>query len=185
MLEKKQKNIIIIVDMQQGFTMSEQTAYLKEKIEELLERKIFDVVIATRFLNEDNSVFEQLHSWKRLKSEEERTLIQKVEECADCVEDKYLYTCVNPNFIQRLCQLNGGQYPEKVFLAGVDTDCCVLSIAIDLFENNIRPIVLIDYCASNGGMESHKAAIVCMKRLLGAKQIKNGEIREKGELYGG
>lgn len=175
------KNIIIIVDMQKGFTSSERTAYLIEKIAKLLEENIFDVVIATRFFNEDNSIFEQLHSWKYLKEETERELVEDIKPHIDYIEDKFIYTCVNANFIQRLCQLNGGQYPEQVFLAGVDTDCCVLATAVDLFENNIRPIVLTDYCASNGGVESHKAAITCMKRLLGEKQIKEGEIKA-GEL---
>ena len=172
------KNIIIIIDMQKGFTSSEHTAYLKEKIANLLEQNIFDIVIATRFLNEDNSIFEQLHSWKYLKEETERELVEEIESYIDYVEDKFIYTCVNANFIQRLCQLNGGQYPKQIFLAGVDTDCCVLATAVDLFENNIRPIVLTDYCASNGGVESHKAAITCMKRLLGKKQIKEGEMKE-------
>ena len=167
--------------MQKGFTSSDHTAYLKEKIANLLEQNIFDIVIATRFLNEDNSIFEQLHSWKYLKEEMERELVEEIEPYIDYVEDKYIYTCVNANFIQRLCQLNGGQYPTRIFLAGVDTDCCVLTTAVDLFENNIRPIVLTDYCASNGGAESHKAAIICMKRLLGKKQIKEGKMKE-GEL---
>ncbi len=170
------KNILIIIDMQKGFTLSEQTMCLKEKIEKLMEREIFDIVIATRFLNEDNSIYERLFSWKRLKTKEEQELIQEVIQHVDYVEDKYIYSCVNTNFIQKLCQLNGGIYPEQVFLAGVDTDCCVLATAIDLFENNVRPIVLTDYCASNGGVEAHRAGITCMKRLLGNEQIKEGEI---------
>jgi nicotinamidase-related amidase len=83
---------------------------------------------------------------------------------------------VNPNFIQRLCQLNGGEFPECVFIVGIDTDCCVLSIATALFETNIRPIVLTGYCASNGGMESHDAGIQCMKRLIGERQLMEKEI---------
>ena len=176
------KNIVIVVDMQKGFTLSEQTVCLKEKIEELLKNKVFDIVIATRFLNGDNSVFEQLLSWKRLKSDEERELIENIKPYVDYVEDKYIYTCVNANFIQKLCQLNDGRYPEELFLVGVDTDGCVLATAIDLFENNIRPIVLTEYCASNGGEEVHTAAITCMKRLLGTRQIKEGNITERTQL---
>lgn len=176
------KNILIVVDIQNGFMLSEQTISVKEKIEELLKSEFFDVVIATRFLNGDNSVFEQLLSWKRLKSDEERELVETIKPYADYVEDKYIYTCVNANFIQKLCQLNDGRYPERVFLAGVDTDACVLATAIDLFENTIRPVVLSDYCASNGGEELHFAAITCMKRLLGTGQIKEGRIQERKDL---
>ena len=48
---KNMKNILIVVDMQNGFARYEQTIELTEKIEKLLELKIFDVVIGTRFLN--------------------------------------------------------------------------------------------------------------------------------------
>jgi hypothetical protein len=34
---------------------------------------------------------------------------------------------------------------------------------------------LIDYCSSNGGEESHKAAIKVMERTIGKKQIAFGE----------
>ena len=46
------KNILLIVDMQKGFARYKQTLDLKDKILKLLELKVFDSVIATRFLNE-------------------------------------------------------------------------------------------------------------------------------------
>lgn len=173
------KNTLIVVDMQKGFTISEQTVYLKEKIMCLLEQRIFDCVVATRFINKDNSVYERLLSWNQLKLNEEYALIEGLDKYVDYIEDKDIYTCVNGDFVRRLCELNEGEYPEYVFIAGVDTDCCVLKIAVDLFEQNIRPIVLTNYCASNGGVESHKAGLLCMKRLIGAKQLKDGEYGEE------
>lgn len=50
------RNILIVVDMQEGFTCDEQTKQLKDCVVELLEKKIFDAVIATRFLNEKDSI---------------------------------------------------------------------------------------------------------------------------------
>lgn len=66
---------------------------------------------------------------------------------------------------------------KEVYIAGIDTDCCVLKTAIDIFERNIRPIVLIDYCASNGGDESHRSAIRVLERTIGKKQIVYGKYR--------
>ena len=100
----------------------------------------------------------------------------------DYVVEKYIYNCINANFIQRLCQLNDGTYPEKVFVIGADTDCCVLTIATALFENNIRPVVLTKYCDSNGGESSHKAGILSMERLIGEKQLVDIEPTLKDEL---
>ena len=170
------KNILLVIDMQNGFLCNEQTKTLVDKIKRLLEYKFFDVIIGTRFLNSDNSVYEKLFSWSKLKSEEERAIPEELVKYMNHIEDKYIYNCVNSNFIQRLCQLNEGVLPQNVFIVGVDTDCCVLATATSLFEYNIRPIVLVEYCGSNGGLESHIAGIRCMKRLIGEKQLVMKEI---------
>lgn len=90
---------------------------------------------------------------------------------------------MNTSFIQRLCQLNEGIYPEKVFIVGVDTDYCVLTIATSLYENNIRPIVLTQYTGSTGGNKSHEAELLCMKRLIGEKQLSNIIPKTSEDIY--
>lgn len=59
----------------------------------------------------------------------------------------------------------------EAYIAGIDTDCCVLATAISLFEHNIRPVVLEQYCVSNGGDVSHQAAITVLERTIGLNQI--------------
>ena len=176
------KNILLIVDMQNGFARYKQTIKLVEDIRELLKREVFDSIIATRFLNDDNSIYEKLFNWKKLKTEKERKLADGFEKYIDCIIDKSIYTCVNASFIQRVCQLNDGKYPERIFVIGADTDCCVLTVATGLFENNIRPVVLTKYCNSNGGPESHKAGLLCLKRLIGQDQLIDKEILSKDDL---
>lgn len=176
------KNIVIVVDMQNGFSRYPQTQELSQNIAQLLDRKLFDVVIATRFLNDKASIYEKLFGWKKLESEEEQKIPDDILKNVDYVVEKYIYNCINANFIQRLCQLNDGTYPEKVFVIGADTDCCVLTIATALFENNIRPVVLTKYCDSNGGESSHKAGILSMERLIGEKQLVDIEPTLKDEL---
>ena len=151
------KNILIIVDMQNGFARYEQTIQLSERIKSFLKRELFDIVIATRFFNDDDSMYEKMLGWKRLKTEEEKKVPSGIAEYVDYYEDKYIYNCK--------------KYPKKVFIIGADTDCCVMMIATALFEINIRPIVLTKYVDSNGGPESHKAGLLVMKRLIGEKQL--------------
>lgn len=165
------KNILILIDMQNGFLKSKYTQNLIFQIEALLQTNVFDVVIGTRFLNAPNSIYEKIFKWKKLETEQESAIPQNLMKYIYYVEDKYIYNCVHTSFLQRLCQLNDGQFPQQVYLAGVDTDCCVLSIATSLFEHNIRPVVLTKYCASNGGIEAHNAGILCMKRLIGDTQL--------------
>lgn len=176
------KDILIIVDMQNGFARCEGTRQLSERIKDLMKRRLFDVVIATRFFNDDNSMYEKIFGWKRLKSEEDRTVPSGIAEYVDYFADKYIYNCVNASFIQRLCQLNDGEYPEKIFVIGADTDCCVMTTATSLFENNIRPVVLTKYVDSNGGPESHEAGLLVMKRLIGEKQLVDVDPFSKEDL---
>ncbi len=72
--------------------------------------------------------------------------------------------------------MNNGAYPEKIFITGADTDCCVLTIATALFEHNIKPVVLTRYRDSNGGSVSHEAGTACMTRLIGEEQLVDKEI---------
>lgn len=165
------KKILLVVDMQNGFARYPQTIALRDRIRDLLERRLFDSVIATRFLNSDDSIYEKLFDWHRLKTPEDQQLAPELAPYVDLVISKSVYTCVNADFLQRLCQCNGGTYPEEIYLVGADTDCCILTIATSLFEHHIRPVVLTRYCDSNGGPEQHAAGLACMKRLIGKAQL--------------
>lgn len=169
--ETKMKNILLLIDMQVGFTQDPVTNQLVHKTKELLDQQLFDTVIATKFVNAKNSIYEQLMNWTDCSTEQEIAIRSELLPYISETTTKTIYSCVSPNFLQRLCQINDGNYPKKIFLAGVDTDSCVLKTAVDLFENNIRPIVLTDFCYSSGGQKFHDAGIVCMQRLLGEKQL--------------
>lgn len=176
------KKIVIVVDVQNGFTRYPNTENTAHEIDQLLKTDLFDIVIATKFENNDNSVYSRILGWERLKSKHDRELYGEIEKKASIVVRKNIYTCVNTDFIQKLSQLNEGRIPEQVFLMGIDTDCCVLKIATDLFELGIRPIVLTQYCNSNGGEQSHLAGLTCLRRFIGKQQIVDGTINTKVEL---
>lgn len=54
------KDILIVVDMQEGFVHSEKIRELVSNIKRLLEADVFDVVIATKFINTKDSMFEKI-----------------------------------------------------------------------------------------------------------------------------
>ena len=95
------KNILLIVDLQNGFARKDCTIELVGKIKNILQQNIFDIVIATRFLNCDHSTYEQLFGWDKLKTENEREIISCIQEHVDYVFDKSIYNCVNG------CDING------------------------------------------------------------------------------
>ena len=84
------KSILIMVDMQKGFARYPQTVALTKKISSLLEQKLFDVVIATKFYNDKNSIYEKLFNWKRLETDEECALPESLEKNVDYIVKKIL-----------------------------------------------------------------------------------------------
>lgn len=105
--------------------------------------------------------------WQHLISEEERNLVGSLQPFAEVVFDKYTYSGINQATIAFLKH----HKIATVFLCGIDTDCCVMVTAVDLFEQLIRPCVLTYYSASNGGQESHAAAVRVLGRLIGQDNV--------------
>ena len=161
--------LLLIVDVQNGF-VSEVTASVVPKLVDLLSKKKFENVAFTKYCNFNSSPFEKYLNWFRLKTDEEQSLVSELMPLATVVFEKTVYTAINDDMKEYL----KNNCIDTVYIAGIDTDCCVLTSAVDLFQMGIRPIVLADYCASNGGPESHNAALRVLHRLIGESQIVKG-----------
>lgn len=174
------KNILLVVDMQNGFARNDQTKEVGKKIAKLLNSNIFDYTIATQFINLPQGPYKRIIKWKRLSESPETDLLEGIK--TDYVFKKYVYTAVNKEIMETIIKLNDGEKPDYIFVAGVDTDCCVMKTAADLFEQDIRPIVLLNYCNSNGGEVANQAGIQVMKRLIGEEQLVKSEINSKSDI---
>ncbi len=163
-------SILIVVDVQKGFSEREDVLPKAKKIVELTNSNRFEHIIATRFINVNDSPFIKILHWDKLKDGDSTELVEGLK--CEKVIIKHSYTCVSNELIDYMAELNGGTNPTEVYICGIDTDCCVLKTAVDLFEMGIRPIVLKDYCASNGGEVSHEAGIKVLERTIGIDQIK-------------
>ena len=168
------KNILIVVDMQNGFARYEQTKQVGEKIIELLHTASFDYTIATQFINPEKGPYRKILHWEKLTQSPETDLIEGIK--VDKVLKKNIYTPVNQELMDTMIKANDGEKPNYVFIVGVDTDCCVMKTAVDLFEQDIIPIVLLEYCNSNGGEIANQAGIHVMERLIGKKQLVKDKI---------
>ena len=163
--------ILIVIDVQNGFIKTDYARDKASKIAKLIASKSFDKVIATKFTNYTGSMYEKCFNWSELKTSEQIDLYNNLETIADKTFTKTTYNCVNDTFIKLLIELNNGKLPEQVYLCGLDTDACVLATAIGLFEHNLIPIVLENYCFSTGGKEYHNNGLKCLERLIGKSQI--------------
>ena len=155
---------LLIVDVQEGF-INDSTKYVIRAVEELQSR--YEHIFATRFINGVDSPHRNLIDWHRFGEGSRDT------ELAFCLSpkaeiiDKTTYTCVNPDFLDNL----HNRAISEVHVCGIDTDVCVMKCAVDLFENGIRPVVLSEASASHAGDEHHQAALLILRRLIGARQI--------------
>jgi len=60
---------------------------------------------------------------------------------------------------------------DEIHLCGFDTDACIYKTALDLIENNIRPVVLKDYCFSVN-KTFHEMGLKLLARNIGKRNIK-------------
>ena len=56
-------------------------------------------------------------------------------------------------------------------MVGVDTDACILTTALALFDFGVQPVIYRDLCASTGGAEMHSAAIDVLNRNIGESNV--------------
>jgi nicotinamidase-related amidase len=127
----------------------------------------FDHIVATRFLNTKDSPFVKIMKWDDVMNSESAIIDPYVEGISEKVFSKNLYSCFVPEFED---YLNNNKI-TKIYIAGIDTDCCVLKSAADCFEHNISVEVLMNACASTGGPQSDKAGKLVLERLIGKSNV--------------
>ena len=155
---------LLIVDVQNGF-VNEKTKHIPLLVEKLQYN--YDLVIATRFINLPNSPFRRLIKWDHLSPDTDEIELAFKPKEGVVVIDKYIYSCIDEPFL-RLLKDNG---IEAVDICGIDTDICVTKCAVDLFERNITPYVLKDYCATHADADVQESALTILARYIGKTQI--------------
>lgn len=174
--------ILLVVDVQKGFITTPAVTDIKNNIDGLISSGIFDVVISTVYQNYNDSPIIRLMGWNKLLTQEEQQLIGEAHFQSDYVIRKKTYSAVNDELLKALLQVGDGKYPECIFIVGVDTECCVLATATDVFELGIRPIVLSRYCGSSCGLAKHRAGLLSMESLIGKCNISDRVIATGEDL---
>ena len=179
----KTKAILIIIDNQVGFNTTKKTKAIGTKIVNLSNKNLFDYIIATKYINDENlktNLFTRLQNWHFLKTEPEYKYVENLK--FDYSLTKHTYTCVNLELLNILKNINNNQLPPCVFLVGMDMECCVLQSSVGFFENGIIPILLKNYVASNSGEEANERGLKLFERLISQKAIIEKEIESKNDI---
>ena len=160
--------VLLVVDVQRCF-LNRYTAHVPGRVRRLIEGGGHDPVLFTRFVNAPDGPYHRCLDWHECGEPPETDLAPELEAAAgsDRVFTKPGYTGLPDELAARLRELA----PEEVTLVGIDTDMCVLKVAMDVFDLGIEPIVLVDCCASTGGLQAHLAGLAVLSRNIGARQL--------------
>ena len=150
-------NSLLIVDMQKGF-INDNNAFLCEKIENLIKNGKFSQIYATKFVNSEKSQYVKFLNWHKMMTQAEQDFAINLPK--DCkIFEKTSYA-LSARDLQKLKKSGGG-----ICLCGTDYDACVLAIAFQLFDNGIKPYIIIDCVGSHSKQPISKADFekICVK----------------------
>lgn len=159
---------LLVVDVQNGF-LNDYTRHVPGRIVALIERGDFAPILFTRFVNPPGSPYHRFLRWHDCVGEPETDLAPDL---LPYVHDGEIFT--KPGYAgisDELATFLIGERYRQVAIAGIDTDMCVLKVAMDIFDLGIRPLVLTDCCASTAGLQTHLAGLAVLARNIGADQL--------------
>jgi nicotinamidase-related amidase len=161
---------LIVVDVQLGF-LNDYTKHIPGRIAELIERDQPEPIIFTRFVNEANGPYHRFLDWHACETPPETDLAPELTRYAQA--DRIFTKPGLAGISDELRAHLKSECYERVKLAGIDTDMCVLKIALDIFDLGIEPRILVDCCASTAGLQAHFAGLAVLARNIGADKLLN------------
>lgn len=159
-------DILLVIDMQKGF-ITDHSRHVITRIQTLLNQKIFEYVIFTKFINTIDSPFQRVMNWYRLQEPSETDIVDELLPYANEIVEKNIFSAFTVALEQRLHTINA----KNLYLVGLDTEACVLKTTLDAFEKGFIPYVLSYYCASSEGSDYHEAGLKVIVQCIGRKQI--------------
>ncbi len=161
---------LVVTDMQKGF-MNEFTKHLPAKIQQLLMRKTFSLVIFTQFINTPGSPYVKLLKYARMLERPEIEIVPELKPYADIVIKKNTYSSFTSEFEALLRE----KKVREIYFVGVDTNACILLGALETFNKGLTPYILASYCASHSSSDFHEWALKNLEKVIGKEQVVYGD----------
>ena len=177
------KNILVVMNLQNGLINTPEKTALSQKIIELTKKHVFDRVVGVKFVNRDDGVFPKYHRYYDMHKGKEIDIVDDLN--IDLVINRSIYSCVSDEFIEKVVKINDGDNLVELFLCGIGTDTSIMKSALDLFERDIKPLVLTNYCIphDNSAITQMKG-ITSVSRMVSDKCIVNKQINTIEDLQG-
>lgn len=148
--------VLLIVDMQYGFMNNAVYCNLTDKINNLINENNYDYYVFTKFINKENSFYVKKLHWHNLMSEESQKICVTIPKNS-VIFEKYGYG-LDQKYIDKIKELLGKD--KQIDVVGLQTDACVYTISLQLFDNKIFPNVLINYTATLNDNEAVKRMLI-------------------------
>lgn len=166
---------LLIVDVQVGF-INDFTHHIPQRVVRLIERNDYAPLIFTRFINAPDGPYDRFLDWHSCDREPETKIVPELEPFARA---DFIFAkpglCGLPDELTNYLRQQG---IERIFIVGIDTDMCVLKIAMDLFDIGIEPLVFTDCCASTAGLQAHLAGLAVLSRNIGAQRLRDAGLSD-------
>ncbi len=169
------KRALLVVDVQNCFVNS-YSDRIPGRVRTLIDDGGYEPVLFTKFVNTDGSPYRTILGWHECEDAPDTDLAPEIADCAhpEAVYTKPGFTGIPDDLAERL----RADAPDEVAVVGIDTDMCVLKVAMDVFDLGIRAIVLVDCCASTGGLQAHLAGLAVLARNIGADNLRTTGLGE-------
>tara|TARA_B100000686_G_scaffold354396_1_gene464418 strand:+ start:7085 stop:7582 length:498 start_codon:yes stop_codon:yes gene_type:complete len=155
---------LLIVDMQTVFL--KQSSHLIEAVQDLVAKWPEKDLYWLQYRNHPGSLFEKHLNWSDAIVSPDIDLIEGPGQ-----DKKHVHYGYGPP--PELIAHIQANY-KRAYVCGMDTDACVFATMLRLWDNDIRPLLLTDYCASSGGGQFHDAALAIMQRQFGTDTLVKG-----------
>ena len=166
---------LLIVDVQAAF-LNAFTHHIPGRIAALIESGAFAPILFTQFVNIPDGPYRRFLDWHACAESPETDIAEPLEPwlAPERIFEKPGYTGISGD----LARLLKDRQFALVTIAGIDTDMCVLKVAMDVFDLGIEPIILTDCCASTAGLQAHLAGLAVLSRNIGANRLRDAGLSD-------
>jgi nicotinamidase-related amidase len=161
---------LLVVDVQKGF-LNDFTRHIPERVARLIGRRPAKDVYFTRFENPPGGPYRKFLGWDGCGRPPETDLAPEIARLAARVPEHVFTKPGYAGLPEALAGVLRDRGIRRVTVVGIDTDMCVLKVALDLFDLGIEPTILVDCCASTAGLQAHLAGLAVLTRNIGAERL--------------
>lgn len=159
--------LLLVIDVQNGF-MNANTKQIPEDLIKHINNYNYDLIIATRFINKVDSLYQTQLNMKEMTMLSPKTkLVNGIVELADIVIMRSTYTALTED-VERLLKKSE---LKQVYIAGLNLENSIMATAFNLFDRDIKPIILSQLCGTVKGEAMKQSALDILAHNIGKDNI--------------